>query len=54
MQETFFKKLVLSLIVAATLAGVVEFYKVFIDGADRALNGSHGQVHFNQHPKAHP
>ena len=54
MQESFFKKLVLSLIVAASLAGVVEFYKVFVTGADDALNGKHGHTHFNAHPTPHP
>ena len=54
MQESFLKKLVLSLFVAAALAGTVEFYKTFIDGADQALNGKHPKVHFNAHPKPHP
>ena len=54
MQETFFKKLILSMIVAAALAGVVEFYKVFIDGADQALNGKRGHTQFNVHAKPSP
>ena len=53
MQETFLKKLVLSLVVAASLAGLIEFYKTFIDGADKALNGQHGSVHFNARPTPH-
>lgn len=53
MQETFLKKLVLSLFVAASLAGLIEFYKTFIDGADKALNGKHPKVHFNAHPTPH-
>ena len=52
-QESFFKKLVLSLIVAASLAGLIEFYKTFIDGADQALNGKHPKVQFNVHPTPH-
>ena len=41
----------LSLIVAFCLAGLVEFYKTFIEGADRALNGAHPKVHMNAgHP----
>ena len=54
MQETFLKKLVLSLVVAAAFAGVIEFYKTFIDGADQALNGKHPKVHYNLHPSPHP
>lgn len=51
MQETFFKKLILSLIVGGCLAGLVEFYKTFIDGADKALNGKHPHVQMvPQHP----
>ena len=53
MQESFLQKLVLSLIVAAALAGVVEFYKTFITGADDALNGKHGHTQFNVHAKPH-
>ncbi len=47
MQDGFFQKLTLSIIVAAGLAGLVEFYKTFIEGADRALNGAHPKVHMN-------
>ena len=54
MQETFLQKLMLSLIVALCLAGLVEFYKTFIDGANQALNGKHPKVHFNTHPSPHP
>ena len=55
MQESFLKKVVLSLIIASMLAGVVEFYKVFVTGADEALNGKHGHTHFNAHPPSpHP
>lgn len=54
MQETFLKKLVLSLIVAASLAGLIEFYKTFIEGADQALNGKHGTVHMHVTPRPKP
>lgn len=54
MQETFLKKLVLSLIVAAAFAGVIEFYKTFVVGADQALNGKHPHTHYNLHPTPHP
>ena len=47
MQDGFFQKVVLSMIVAAMLAGLVEFYKTFVSGADAALNGKHPHVHFN-------
>ena len=53
MQETFLKKLVLSLLVAASLAGLVEFYKTFIAGAEQALNGNHPKVHMNNQTKPH-
>jgi hypothetical protein len=48
MQDGFFQKVVLSLIAGALLAGLVEFYKTFISGADDALNGAHRQV--QMHP----
>lgn len=54
MQETFLKKVVLSMIVAAAFAGLIEFYKTFIVGADQALNGNHGQVHMHIKPSPHP
>ena len=55
MQDGFFQKLALSLIVAASLAGLIEFYKVFVEGADNALNGKHPKVHMNMgHPTATP
>lgn len=41
-QGTFFQKVLLSLICGAVFAGVVEFYKTFIDGAEQALNGKKG------------
>lgn len=47
MQDGFFQKLTLSIVVAASLAGLIEFYKTFIEGADRALNGNHPKVHMN-------
>ncbi len=54
MQETFLKKLMLSLIVAAAIACVVEFYKTFVQGADEALNGKHGTVHMHIKPSPTP
>ena len=50
MQEGFFQKVVLSLIVAMMLAGLVEFYKTFVVGADEALNGKHHPVHMHANP----
>lgn len=54
MQDGFFQKLTLSIIVAACLAGLIEFYKTFIEGADQALNGHRPKVHMNvgQAPKS--
>ncbi len=51
MQDGFFKKVVLSLIIAAFAAGLVEFYKTFIEGADEALNGRHREVHMHIAPQ---
>ncbi len=39
------------MIIAAFAAGMVEFYKNFVDGADQALNGNHGSVHMHIQPK---
>lgn len=39
MQSTFIQKVMLSIIAGAALAGVVEWYKTFVSGADDALNG---------------
>ena len=36
--------MVLSMIAGAVLAGFVEFYKTFVQGADDALNGNHKHV----------
>ena len=47
MQDGFFQKVMLCLIAGALLAGLVEFYKTFVTGADQALNGKHPHVHMN-------
>ena len=44
MQNGFFQKLFLSMLAGAMLAGLVEFYKTFVQGADDALNGTHKHV----------
>ncbi len=44
MQNGFFQKVFLCMIIGAVLAGFVEFYKTFIEGADDALNGKHRHV----------
>jgi hypothetical protein len=49
MQEGFFQKVLLCAIIGACAAGMIEFYKNFVDGADRALNGGH-QVHMHVQP----
>ena len=51
MQDGFFQKVVLCMIIAAFAAGMVEFYKNFVDGADQALNGNQRTVHMNIQPK---
>lgn len=52
MQDGFFQKVVLSAIVALVAAGVIEFYKTFVTGADQALNGKgrHVQMHTSPRP----
>ncbi len=45
MQNGFFQKVVLCMIIGAVMAGFVEFYKNFVEGADQALNGNHKHVH---------
>ena len=45
MQNGFFQKVVLCMIIGAMAAGFVEFYKTFVQGADDALNGNHKHVH---------
>ena len=44
MQNGFFQKFFLCMIFGAVMAGFVEFYKNFVQGADDALNGSHKHV----------
>jgi hypothetical protein len=41
----------LCMIIAAFAAGMVEFYKTFVDGADQALNGNQRTVHMHIPPK---
>lgn len=50
MQDGFFQKVVLCMVVALMIAGLVEFYKTFVTGADQALNGKHKHVHMNPTP----
>ena len=50
MQDGFFQKVVLCAIIGAFGAGLVEFYRVFVDGADRALNGKQKMVHMHRAP----
>ena len=41
MHGTFFQKVLLCAIIGACAAGLIEWYKVFVSGADDALNGKH-------------
>jgi len=41
-QMTFFHKVILTLVAAACTAGMIEFYRNFVQGADEAINGSRG------------
>jgi hypothetical protein len=38
---TFSHKLILCIVAGFLAAGLFEFYKNFIEGADRAINGGH-------------
>lgn len=38
MQITFFHKIILTIVAAFAFASLIEFYKIFVDGADRAVN----------------
>ncbi len=51
MQDGFFQKVMLCMIIAVFAAGLVEFYKTFVEGADKALNGSHPAVHMQLQKK---
>ena len=51
MQDGFFQKVVLCAIIAAFAAGLIEFYRTFVDGADQALNGAHPHVRMHIQPK---
>jgi hypothetical protein len=44
MQDGFFQKLTLCIIIGALAAGLIEFYRTFITGADQALNGGRQTV----------
>lgn len=51
MQNGFFQKVVICAVIGAFAAGMVEFYRTFVDGADRALNGNHQKmVHMHRPP----
>ncbi len=41
MQGTFFQKVIICAIIGACAAGLIEWYKVFVSGADDALNGKY-------------
>ncbi|MBV9128384.1 MAG: hypothetical protein JO117_09890 [Verrucomicrobia bacterium] len=41
MHATFFQKVILCAIIGACSAGLIEWYKMFISGADQALNSRH-------------
>ena len=51
MQDGFFQKVMLCMIIGAMMAGLVEFYRTFVTGADNALNGKHHHVQMHATPK---
>lgn len=49
MQDGFFQKVMICLVIGFLAAGMVEFYRHFVNGADDALNGHHPPVHMTMH-----
>lgn len=41
MRATFFQKVILTALAAFVAAGLIQFYKVFIAGADESINGAY-------------
>jgi hypothetical protein len=41
MRMTFFHKVILTILAGAAMASLIEFYKNFIEGADRAINAGY-------------
>ena len=41
MRATFFQKVILTLLAGFAFACLIEFYKTFVTGADRAVNGGY-------------
>ncbi len=54
MQNGFFQKFFLCMILGAMFAGFIEFYKTFVEGADKALNGSYRTVKMHPSPTPTP
>ena len=50
MQNGFIQKVVICAVIGALGAGLVEFYRNFVTGADQALNGGHKSVHMHAQP----
>lgn len=49
MQDGFFQKVMICLVLGLMGAGMVEFYRHFINGADDALNGHRKPAHMMMH-----
>lgn len=49
MQDGFLQKLMLCVVIGFLAAGMVEFYRHFVNGADDALNGRGAPVHMMTH-----
>lgn len=41
MQATFFQKVIICAVAALAAAGLIEWAKVFVEGADKALNAGY-------------
>ena len=41
MHATFIQKVLICAVIGASAAGLIEWYKVFVEGADHALNGKY-------------
>ena len=54
MQNSFFQKLLLAILAGALTAGLYEFYKEFVDGGMKAVNGGYSTPGAPRTPKPTP
>ena len=54
MHHSFVQKIVMVIVAGALAAGLFEFYRVMIDGADQALNGKYSPAGQHSTPRPTP